>query len=155
MEPAPPKGSWFRIIPHGPSAGRYHRLRAVARLQSSDGEELEIMESVCRQAFTVDRVIDVVGPRDPVLRRYVEANMRVAESAWPDDARVRTEKPPSSRKRAGRVIVAGRASGTSVSTLAESHRAVLPGLRYAVPSLLDYSGGDSHGDSQWRYKRRF
>jgi hypothetical protein len=73
MDPAPPKGSWFRIIPHGPGAGRYHSLRAVARLHSSDGEELEIMESVCRQAFSVDRVVDVVAPRDPVLRHHVES----------------------------------------------------------------------------------
>ncbi len=73
MDPAPPKGSWFRIIPHGPGAGRYHSLRAVARLHSSDGEELEIMESICRQAFSVYRVVDIVAPRDPVQRHYVES----------------------------------------------------------------------------------
>jgi len=31
---------------------------------------LEVVESVCRQAFTVDRVIDVAASDDPVLRQY-------------------------------------------------------------------------------------
>jgi hypothetical protein len=71
MHAVPPVGWWFRIVPDGPGVGRYHQIRSAAQLRSSsDGEELEVVESVCRQAFTLDRVIDIAPPDDPVLRQY-------------------------------------------------------------------------------------
>jgi hypothetical protein len=66
----PPEGWWFSILADGPRVGRYHQVRSAARLRSSDGEQLDIVESVCRQAFTLDRVIDVCAADDPVLRQY-------------------------------------------------------------------------------------
>lgn len=59
-----------------------------------------------------------------------KATMRAAESAWPDDAPVRTEKPRSSSKRVG--PVAGRASAHSFRLRLKRIRAVVQGLRYAV-----------------------
>jgi len=66
----PPIGWWFWIVPDGPRVGRYHQVRSTARLRSSDEEQLDVVESVCRQAFSLDRVIDVAAPGDPVLRQF-------------------------------------------------------------------------------------